>query len=443
MREKRGKLAKTISRNKILELLDMNEDEIHEYGISINQMKKVFTFFNIPVKLYNFQCQLLYRFEPNDFKNGRRKTIFVAMIKNNHVYPINANQDTLAQLKHVKPLELTASSNFYINDRDEPPKYKMFGHIDELLKMTDEEEYFLIHKDNDLNEVLFQLKQARYDPYIRYQGNRLAELRVRYTDKKTKKVIHYIIKTQDLAKDDIERDVYTETEDEYNKIVEANFNFHKHIFSESHKSKYDETDVAILDECRTIVPSGYLDKNVDVTKLVEIDRTKAFTWAFTQIKFIPVFNEFDSWKHYTDDVDVNKLSSLTLYMVEVKACNIFFNKKYNLVYGKFLRKLLEATTEIRIICYKIPSFIHKVNYGQIVDELWETELTKDDKKKIGNITFGMLEKSYHPAQKSYCFNSLREACHYQKEYGGRIYAIQQEVKNEEERYMGNTYYILN
>ena len=53
------------------------------------------------------------------------------------------------------------------------------------------------------------------------------------------------------------------------------------------------TDVAILSECRTIVPSGFVGKNIDTAKLIEIDRTKPFTWAFTQIKFTPVFNEFD------------------------------------------------------------------------------------------------------------------------------------------------------
>jgi len=42
----------------------MTEYEIHEYGISINNMKKVFTFFNIPVKLYNFQYQLIFKLEP-------------------------------------------------------------------------------------------------------------------------------------------------------------------------------------------------------------------------------------------------------------------------------------------------------------------------------------------------------------------------------------------
>ena len=134
-------------------------------------------------------------------------------------------------------------------------------------------------------------------------------------------------------------------------------------------------------------------------------------------------------------------------MVEVKASNVFFGKRYSLVYGKFLRKLLDTNNEITTICYKIPSFIHKVNYDQVVNELWETDITKEDKKNIGNITFGMLGKSHNTAQKSYCFNSLREACHYQREFGGRIYAIQQETEevkdDEEKRYMGNTYYILN
>ena len=50
--------------------------------------------------------------------------------------------------------------------------------------------------------------------------------------------------------------------------------------------------VAILDECRTIVSSGYVGKNIDTTKLIEIDRTKPFTWAFTQIKFILVYTAF-------------------------------------------------------------------------------------------------------------------------------------------------------
>ena len=57
----------------------------------------------------------------------------------------------------------------------------------------------------------------------------------------------------------------------------------------------------------------------------------------------------------------------------------------------------------KIVGHKTSSFIHKVNYDQIVNELRETDLTNDDKKNIGNITFGVLEKSHNTAQKGYVF----------------------------------------
>ena len=93
---------------------------------------------------------------------------------------------------------------------------------------------------------------------------------------------------------------------------------------------------------------------------MEIDRTKAFTWAFNQISKIPIFNAFDSWKAWDGTLDINKLSSLTLYKVEVLKGNMFFNKKINIIYGVFLRKM--DLSNIKIIYYKQPSYIHKVNY---------------------------------------------------------------------------------
>ena len=474
-REKRGSLAKTLSRKKILELLNTTEEDIHEYGISINNMKKVFQFFNLPVKLYNYQCQLIFQYIPDGYKHNKKR-IFTALLKNNHIYPINGNQDRLFQLEGGKrSLDIKASKNFYITDKTEPPKYKMFSHIDELLKLTDKDEYYLVHKDNNLTEVLYQFKKVGYEPYIRYRAGQISELKIKFTYKSadTRKIIRrktqpyniptqtlekdktviYTVSTQDLSKDTIERDISTNMEDKYNRIVEAMFNFNKKLFSSSHMSQYDDVDIEILDECRTVVPLGYLDKNVDVENLVEIDRTKAFTWAFNQITSIPIFNAFDSWKAWDGTLDINKLSSLTLYKVEVLKGNMFFNKKFNIIYGKFLRKM--DLTNIKIIYYKIPSYIHKVNYKSIVDELWETQLGDDEeddkqiKKKIANINFGMLEKSNNTAQRSDIFNSLREACHYQKEHGGRIYALHEDIHErdeeteEERRHKGDTYYILN
>ena len=485
-REKRGSLAKTLSRKKILELLNTTEEDIHEYGISINNMKKVFQFFSIPVKLYNYQSQLIFQFIPSNYGNGHRKRIFTALIKNNHIYPINANQERLCQLSGQPSFEFTASKTFYITDKTEPPKYKMFSHIDELLKLTDQDEYYLIHKDNNMTEVLYQFKKVGYEPYIRYRAGRISELRIKFTYKSadTRKIIRrkaqpyniptqtlekdktitYIISTQDLSKDTLERDIDADTEEKYNRIAEAMFNFNEKLFSSSHMSQYDDVDIEILDECRTVVPLGYLDKNVDVKNLVEIDRSKAFTWAFNQISKIPIFNAFDSWKAWDGTLDINKLSSLTLYKVEVSKGNMFFNKKFNIIYGKFLRKM--DLSNIKIIYYKIPSYIHKVNYKSIVDELWETQLGDNDdddkqiKKKIANINFGMLEKSNNTAQRSVIFNSLKEACHYQRKHGGRIYALEEETcirkmvdldeetdeeeeEEEDKTTFGETYYVLN
>lgn len=64
----------------------------------------------------------------------------------------------------------------------------MFSHIDELLKLTEEDEYYLVYKNYFLNEVFFQLKRAGYEPYIRYRAGVASELRVRfyYTNRKKK-----------------------------------------------------------------------------------------------------------------------------------------------------------------------------------------------------------------------------------------------------------------
>ena len=67
-REKRQqKNTKTLTRDKILELLDMTEEEFIYTGATINQMDKVFKFFKIPVRLYNFTGALIYEYNPDNY----------------------------------------------------------------------------------------------------------------------------------------------------------------------------------------------------------------------------------------------------------------------------------------------------------------------------------------------------------------------------------------
>ena len=138
------KNVKTLTREKVLGMLEMGEEEFVNNGASINQMDKVFKILNIPVRLYNFTGAMIYEDNPPNYEKGRVK-VFRGLVKNNHIYLVNNDLDTL---KHIQPKEnfnAFATSKFYITDRTEPVEYKMFENIDELLKMTDKEEYSPIH----------------------------------------------------------------------------------------------------------------------------------------------------------------------------------------------------------------------------------------------------------------------------------------------------------
>ena len=151
--------------------------------------------------------------------------------------------------------------------------------------------------------------------------------------------------------------------------------------------------------------------------------SKAFTHALTKMKKIPVFNQFDKWVKYNGE----KIEDLVLYAVEVYKANLFFNKRFCLYYGKFLKNVLNDGIIIRY--YKKPSFIFNCDYKKIVKELVETHISDDItddtklKKQIANVNIGLLEKGVTTAQKSILFKDLREAQLYQHMYGGRINII--------------------
>ena len=456
-REKRQqKNTKTLTRDKVLELLNMTEDEFINTGATINQMDKVFKFFNIPVRLYNFTGALIYEYNPENYGKGRVK-IFRGLVKNNHIYLLNHDLETLRQVQPKDKYNAFTTSKFYITDTTEPIEYKMFDNVDELLSMTDKEEYALIHSDNDLVKVFHQLNEAGYKPHINSQAGRITNILCKFYYKRLKKYIKYNIVSQCLSQERVDEDVITDNEEVYNKITTTMFNLQKELFKENHLSYYNEVDIQILKECKTIVPVGKFCKDVAVKKIKEIDINKAFTHAGGSIKYIPKFTQFDIFRPFDEDCSTDQFNNLTFYIVEVYEGNIFFNKKYCLVYGKFLKKLLKHNVKLKILWYKQPSNIYKVEYKKLIDELYATKITDDEdfnkqtQKKLWNISVGMLEKSHNTSQRSSAFTSLKEACYYQSIYGGKVYTISEcqtelnEVDEDEfetKETEGTKYYVL-
>ena len=169
-----------------------------------------------------------------------------------------------------------------------------------------------------------------------------------------------------------------------------------------------------------------------------IDKRKAFTHAGGQSVKIPVFKEFDVWKPNELKCDFRTLGNYTLYVVQACQGNVFFNKKYNLVYGMHLKELVKRGVAMKMLSYKMPSHIHKVKYKKAIDRLLETNISDDENdeienkknpKTILNIIWGLMEKGFHTKTVSRMFNNLKEALNHRDKYGGKIYVLD-DVKNE-------------
>ena len=159
----------------------------------------------------------------------------------------------------------------------------------------------LIYKGDKLVELLYQIKDAGYDPSIKYEGGRLTHIGLTL-----EKTIHILIRTQQLAPSNNDGECNVSSAEIYNDMSAAMNKFNNALFKSEHKSYYSKQDIDILDEYRTVVPIGLFKEVVE--DVIEIDVSKAFTHAFSQIVEIPIFNKFDGFTLYNNEaISLNNL----------------------------------------------------------------------------------------------------------------------------------------
>ena len=349
-----------ITREKLLDILNVSEETIKE-GLSVRDVLPFFEKFKLCLKVFDEVGKLIYKYIP-DSPNKNEKRCYV-QLKGNHIYTLNNNLEKL-RLKDVEEEELCIyepSPNYYINEEAEPIKAKMINSIDDIPSIImntindDDKNITLIHDENDLIKCCFDLIKSGYHPKIKFQGNRLTDIYCEFNKIKIK------IQTQHLIKSEFDGVVCVNNEEIYNNMNQAMCSFNKSLFIVGHKSFYSDVDIQILDEYRTVANIGLFNNNFIKEDLIELDISKAYTYALSQITEIPVFNEFDNFEYYNNDT----INELSLYIVKTNIYDTFFNKSYNLCYGKFLKHF----KNVDIVAVKTPSFIKKVNYADIIDTL--------------------------------------------------------------------------
>ena len=290
----------------------------------------MFKEYNIQARIFNFCNHLIYKHDPEK-RNHHVKT-FYAMVKNCHIYVLNHDLKSIQQKQICSIPLVKASTDHYINEKDEPPTYRMIKTLDDILALQDEaekneiKEVFLVLEDHNLTKALFELVRGGYEPKIKYQAGTITEIRMKFG--KTK----YIIRMHNLLKTSCDGCITVDDENTYNRMNLAMFNFYKALLIPSQKSFYNDIDIKILDETKTIVPCGwfYSGDSLDYIKhkiskqsvqAAEIDISKAFTSMFLKMDEKPVFNQFDIWKPY--DGKIHEYHDLTLCYVK----NSDFEKK--------------------------------------------------------------------------------------------------------------------
>ena len=104
--------------------------------------------------------------------------------------------------------------------------------------------------------MLCDLVETGYEPKIRYEAGTISQIKLRF-EKKT-----YIIATQNLVPSCIHGSVRVKCETTFNNMNKAMFKFNKALFNPLHKSFYTDTEIDVLNEYRTIVPSAKLQRQI-------------------------------------------------------------------------------------------------------------------------------------------------------------------------------------
>jgi hypothetical protein len=391
------------------------EEQLQE-GLSIEDVFPFFEKFRLPLRVFDKFYKLIFKYDPPT-RNHHYKAMY-CMMADRHIYTLDFNVKELQQKQTDECYKVFASPTYLTPDEPRKSQAKMINNIDDILGIMrnttytkDDKQYIkLIHREDDLVELLHQFINAGYSPGISFESGRITGLKI------VLKNVLFSIETQQLIKSAIDGVIVIDNEQTYNNMSNAMSTIHSKIFLKTHKSYFTEDDLLILNEYRTKPIVGNIGSNQD--NMIEIDISRAYTSQFSQITKIPIFNEFDNFKPYNNEA----IQPYNLYVV-TNYNHPLVAQSHILLYGQFIKPGMYITY------VKQPSFIKHVNYKALVDELYSTRISEDDrqdayiKKLIANVNIGLLEKSINRKSKGFLFEHLDECQFYQSQYGGVIHRL--------------------
>ena len=159
-----------MTRDKILKLMNVTEEEFRIQGASVEDMMPVFEEFKLTVRLYNCIGQTIFSFDP-ERKNQNIPALY-GLIKGNHIYTMNDNIMNISHRDTEEDMRLSASSDFQLNSKEKPVKYDFCNGIEdimEIIKKNENEEKDKRGKFSQSQEFkihLLSIQKAKYKSKI-------------------------------------------------------------------------------------------------------------------------------------------------------------------------------------------------------------------------------------------------------------------------------------
>ena len=220
--------------------------------------------------------QHIFTYNP-PVENFNNKRMYV-LADGDHIYTLNHDLKRLEQTQSEDTDEAyaaQASVDYKLRTDRDIVDYKMIRHIDEILEIIrttppkdgdDDQQHvtYLVHQDNDIELLLWQMVESGVTPQKSYQAGRLSWLCIEVCDHK------FIIRNQHLSHSTTDGIIETEDVNVYNKMNDSMFDMEMSIFKNEHKSYYSQQDIDILDEYRSVPNVGSLAE-LNKCSYVEID----------------------------------------------------------------------------------------------------------------------------------------------------------------------------
>ena len=158
-------------------------------------------------------------FKHDPVKRDHHIPALYAIVKNSHIYTVSDNLNMLRQMlpKNSSNYDISvkASSDYHLNEKEEPVECKMITTLDDIRKHTEHSEYTLVYDGYDLSHLFYLSKEAGYERQIKFSAGCVSELNFKFKIKinqETQKVIKYKVKTQNLVNNFIDGSICVRTE---------------------------------------------------------------------------------------------------------------------------------------------------------------------------------------------------------------------------------------